>query len=527
MKTIISFILSFCIFSVISAQPVLKPVHEQKFLQVKHPDKGHIQSVDELCYSKPEKSPETLKMTTADGAMFLMDSAYFFDWNSNNSSWNATQRQTYTYDPSGNEIQNKIDLYNQNSNVFIPDRSIGRSFYPDGNLEELITYDWNPTAANYRPRNKWHYEYTAGESVSEEIGFVWEPAINDWVPEYKGNIEYNGLQQITESISSYWDPSTGSWFFLNKDTYVYDSANRLLDDTYYTMDQVLNSWIPDFKYTYSYDSASNVIEFTFHEWYATLNTLIFSWKVNFVYDSAGNRIESIRKNWNYNDEEWQLNYKETASYNQSGSKTEYISSSWDLTINEWIEHEKQEYGYDTENRLTQIVISNWNQILLVWNRLNKYEYVYTSDGKLLQESEFDWNNTLADWSETHQIKYEFDESGNRVAMITSGWDAITSSLIFFTKLEYYYSLHQINEIEEDPVKDDILLYPVPAINSLKVGNVKPGTLISVYDCSGNLILKLEFQKSQEAINIGMLAKGMYYIKFSQEGSEISKKFIKL
>ena len=527
MKTILPLILSFCIFSVICAQPVLKPVQVLPSLQAKHPDQGHLQSGIEAGSSNPGKNTQASKMKTNAGAMFLMDSAYFFDWNPGNVSWNTTQRQTYTFDPSGNEIQNKIDLYNQNSNVFIPYGSISRSFYTDGNLEEVISYDWNPAAANYRPLNKLHYEYNEWNYVIEEIGFTWKSGINDWVPDSKGINEYNGIGQITESISSYWDPATGSWLLIAKDTYIYDSINRLIEGTIFMMDQELNTWIPEYKYTYEYDSASNIVEHTAYEWYDAINSLINSYKDTMVYDAAGNKIESIRKNWNYDDEEWQLNYKETSSYNQSGRKTEYISYSWDLTFNEWNEHEMQEYSYDAENRITQLIISYWNGQLQVWNMRYKSEYTYTSDGKLKQVSEFYWGNTASDWTETNQEKFEFDEFGNQVAMITSGWDAITSSLIYYTKLEYYYSVHQTNDIEDDPAADDILVYPVPAFNSLCIGNAKPGTLVSIFDCSGNLMLKHELQKTQETIHIGMLAKGMYYIKLVQEGSETRKKFIKL
>ncbi|MGB0933280.1 MAG: T9SS type A sorting domain-containing protein [Lishizhenia sp.] len=72
---------------------------------------------------------------------------------------------------------------------------------------------------------------------------------------------------------------------------------------------------------------------------------------------------------------------------------------------------------------------------------------------------------------------------------------------------------------------DIKVYPNPSANTLKVVNVKPGTMIEISNLNGLAVKKGELENNQ--IQIIDLQPGVYYLSFYQNGQMVVKRFIKI
>ena len=188
-------------------------------------------------------------------------------------------------------------------------------------------------------------------------------------------------------------------------------------------------------------------------------------------------------------------------------------------------YSKFDFTYSTDNQPTQILLSNWESWSQTWMWSFKEEYQYHTDGKLLEEASYFWSGGI--WFGIQNREFAYDQFGNQTSMITSEWDESSSSWIYISKLEYYYSLHQITEVNDNPETGHILVYPVPAKDVLMIKNLIPGSKISVFDGFGRIILKCEAKSVHENLNIGNLAKGTYILKITNSNSVTSRQFLKL
>ncbi|MBK5213133.1 MAG: T9SS type A sorting domain-containing protein [Flavobacteriaceae bacterium] len=84
----------------------------------------------------------------------------------------------------------------------------------------------------------------------------------------------------------------------------------------------------------------------------------------------------------------------------------------------------------------------------------------------------------------------------------------------------------VSDFEDESSEDEILVYPNPSNDFIKVESKKNNVLeaIEIYSITGALIK--ETKKTKEPIDVSALSNGMYFIKIYCEGKYISKKLIK-
>jgi hypothetical protein len=87
---------------------------------------------------------------------------------------------------------------------------------------------------------------------------------------------------------------------------------------------------------------------------------------------------------------------------------------------------------------------------------------------------------------------------------------------------------QVAGLEEISKKESINIYPNPANNrvTIEIPLQTEDAIISIYNITGQLLLKQSLQQSQTEISISSLAKGIYIIKVSSADGIAVKKFIK-
>ncbi|MFA6200573.1 MAG: T9SS type A sorting domain-containing protein [Bacteroidales bacterium] len=75
--------------------------------------------------------------------------------------------------------------------------------------------------------------------------------------------------------------------------------------------------------------------------------------------------------------------------------------------------------------------------------------------------------------------------------------------------------------EDIAVDNNIILYPNPATDQIKLSNIKVHTLISVYSMDGKLLIN-QFSSSDKSINVGNLQKGLYIVKANDKTFKLIK-----
>jgi hypothetical protein len=307
-------------------------------------------------------------------------------WNWEDSTWENTEKEIYTFDESGNQteyiyqnwIQSEwIDLwrnvftYDDNGNLIIDanqqwngsewiDYRIRYYTYDnDGNeievydivrgaynLKSISEYDNNSNLtlrlAQYWQNDDWQnaskytYTYDTDGYLFEYLSQMWENS--EWVNYYNNLYEYDINGKLTEKETKYWLNST--WINQGKYTYVYDANGNQTEELRQGWRN--EEWLNSEKYLSNYDFHGNLIEYITQYWYDTY------WqnmgKDSYTYDEASNQIEKLVQSWF--DPEWINRDKFTTTYDKTGKKTEYLSQDWSRSSSIWENRQRTTYVYD-------------------------------------------------------------------------------------------------------------------------------------------------------------------------------------
>jgi len=79
---------------------------------------------------------------------------------------------------------------------------------------------------------------------------------------------------------------------------------------------------------------------------------------------------------------------------------------------------------------------------------------------------------------------------------------------------------------ENPESLSVSIYPNPCSDFLSVNGLKQKTVFSIYDLKGRNILSGEVIPGKQSLNVSRLIPGTYIIDFLNNGSPVSRKFIK-
>lgn len=109
-------------------------------------------------------------------------------------------------------------------------------------------------------------------------------------------------------------------------------------------------------------------------------------------------------------------------------------------------------------------------------------------------------------------------SGSNLMIAQSNGRTQTIAISDIRKLYFQTNL----SISEDiTVDNNIILYPNPAKDQIKLSNIKAHTLISVYSMDGKLLIN-QFSSPDQIINVGNLQKGLYIVKVNGETFKLIK-----
>jgi len=156
---------------------------------------------------------------------------------------------------SGNKLSKKVELEWDNMNDVWLNKKQEIHTYTAGNETEFLQQVWNSGTTSWDNTDRNTYTYDANSNMLTNKYETWTGSAWQNVSRYTWT--YNSNNQVTMELGEVWDFGSSSWGSNTKHTYVYDGNFNLTSHVYQVYDGGSFSWLNYDKYEYSYDSNSN------------------------------------------------------------------------------------------------------------------------------------------------------------------------------------------------------------------------------------------------------------------------------
>lgn len=203
--------------------------------------------------------------------------------------------------------------------------------------------------------------------------------------------------------------------------------------------------------------------------------------------------------------------------------------------------------------------NNWSSATSVDFLIDKTSPIlnFINDGLTSDLSQFSGQTISGNWSFTEphsdiaNYEYAIGTSPNDDDVIT--WSSVGGDSFFTTPFTtgvidqlYYVSIKATNGagliaqacsngqkyVQEDltindALLDDVIIYPNPFSDELKIDNLPEKSIITVYDMNGKIIYSSDSNKANEIIYLNNVSSGVYQLKIAFEQNTILHRIVKL
>ena len=409
-----------------------------------------------------------------------------------NGVWINSDKETFTYDPSGNQISR-------------------------------VSQEWDTTLTSWVNSGKNEYTYDANHNMITDVSANWNISSNTWKNSSKYEYTYDANNNRSSKKHYYWDNGTSNW----KDQYIYeytyDANNNKILELHKSWN--LSSWINRYKTEYTYDANNNLISKNRYKWNSTSNT----WENYYwtLYTYTNNRLTfENKKKWDESTSSWVDQSRINSTYNSNGKYLSILNENYNGSV--WRKESEYLFEYDSnDNIISYIEKNNWNGS--DWDKRDKYNFWYNSTGLCNggnHETWFagHWVSADAPWMMFLPKLFDYyyyDEDTDFTYL-----DEITSWFSYIPGYEYSVYYNGITDVKEKvatPSKYTLEQnYPNPFNPSTKISYSLPKAThvsLKVYDVLGNEITTL-VNKNQSAGNYKVnfdasnLTSGVYFYKIS-------------
>ena len=169
-------------------------------------------------------------------------------WNSGNTSWDSTMRESYVY--SNMKIERMQETYSSGT--------------------------WNYS-------NKTIYNTDAAyELVYKEINLFWNSGNAVWDSSYQKIKSYDANNRLIEEIGQNYNSSSNVWENSNKRTLTYDSFGNITYEENFVWDTAQSAWVPSMNTTYTFDANGVLQEYVNQMYNAGTNQYDNSYKCEYL-----------------------------------------------------------------------------------------------------------------------------------------------------------------------------------------------------------------------------------------------------
>jgi uncharacterized repeat protein (TIGR02543 family) len=173
-----------------------------------------------------------------------------------------------------------------------------------------------------------------------------------------------------------------------------------------------------------------------------------------------------------------------------------------------------DFTTETINKNTTI-FANWN--------INSYKVNFESNGgtELSEIQSVNFNSLITAPVEPQKTNFIFNGWYTNNAF-TKKWD-FSKDLVTKDLTLYAEWISATGAIDEN--KTDLLIYPNPAKNVIKLANIINHVDLKIFDLNGKLLIQKQNIKANHDINVSELPQGIYLVNITNENSLYSNKIV--
>ncbi|MGJ8743723.1 T9SS type A sorting domain-containing protein [Polaribacter sp.] len=216
----------------------------------------------------------------------------------NGTSWESSNKKTFTYDDNNNLISEKF-YFRNNSTSSWEFNSNDTYVYNSANRVVSSTYEGFDGSGNISYGYKTNYTYNANNQIVESINLEFKDGV--YVDDYKNIYTYSG-NKVTELVDYYWNGS--AWVltadYSSKTTINYGANDLVYEFLYYDWNG--SSWSVVDKDVYGYNANNKLTSTIYYDWNGAAYE-VYS-KEEYTYDSNGNLI--LERDFDYNNGSFEL-----------------------------------------------------------------------------------------------------------------------------------------------------------------------------------------------------------------------------
>jgi hypothetical protein len=285
----------------------------------------------------------------------LVDSVFYYTWNSGTSEWGDYQSIVYTYNETGKLSR---ETYRQPSQGYwINTFYYEYSYNENDNLTEKTSKEWNNDTQEWNNSSFYQYTYNEKRKLEQYIWQKWDTAGFSWVNYAKYLYDYDLSGNWIYYERQNWDADSCEWKLNYRFLYNYENGVKI-EFIRQNWDQSGLKWINNNKNTYEYDTNGNLEEETQFVWQTSSEEWVNSTLIIYLYDDNKLLIEKTYQVWSSN--AWNNTAKYTYLYTDFGKESEIVFLLWNGSRKGWNNNYRYLYNYDEDQNLNQEIWQEWS-----------------------------------------------------------------------------------------------------------------------------------------------------------------------
>jgi len=305
-----------------------------------------MQSANNYQALKRLQNPNSTFRIQASGNKKQMDSVIVQMKGSGN--WIKFMKILYIYDPSENQLSNTT--FDFNSNTWKKDQKQTYSYDASGQITETISSSWDTTSNQWVDNSKTIMSRVSNLYTEEYLS--WNGSTNQWEKQSKQEFYSNQNNKDTLKLEYSW--ISNHWKNEYKNRYIYNSNNDIILEL--SQRTISGIWSNSDKIEYSYDGNNKLIEELYFNWIIPTQSFVHFDKNIMGYDNQNNMIYELSYNYDTTNTTWIKSDSTSnifASNSDLSSKKEYT---WNSTTNLWEADAKYNYTYDNNFAFADLVL---------------------------------------------------------------------------------------------------------------------------------------------------------------------------
>jgi hypothetical protein len=145
-------------------------------------------------------------------------------WSTSLNSWQNSSLANYSYDIFGNLLTGTLQAWN--GSAWVKDARFAAT-YANNLMSTAVLEAWDPVAGIWVKDQKYSFTYDASGNNLEELDQWWDKQLNAWVNDYRYKSTYDGNNNQASWSEEEWDAPSAKWKFRYTWSALYDSKNNI------------------------------------------------------------------------------------------------------------------------------------------------------------------------------------------------------------------------------------------------------------------------------------------------------------